>query len=306
MFNEARKYQQEIYLQAREFFINNPDTLINLELFIMEHISTFVEQKKMEIQRDYNEASLLYPFWQNYPPDERGRAPKGDQFPWIEVGEHVFCPKISRYMYENFYVRDTGIPTGPDDRYIISSSKIKEIIGFTDSAWVFIDIKSVGPRDDQDHTVMSHNQVSGNGKWVSEQEGVINDIITAQGKRASHPFHCAIPPIFVLSDKTIAPVVHIVIKPVYAMLSLEGKGSGQPLSRVSIATIPNGLLLTEKPNYLKMYPGLLFPGKDDKEKDPRKVRARISFELLREIASWRYIDINFSCSTQGAAAFELV
>jgi len=52
-------------------------------------------------------------------------------------------------------------------------------------------------------------------------------------------------------------------------------------------------LLTENPNYLKRYPGLLFPGKDDKDKDPRKVRARISFELLRKIASWRYIDIAF-------------
>lgn len=293
MFNKARKLQQEIYLQAREFYLKHPDSLINVEMFIMQHISTFIEKRKAEIQRDYNEASLLYPFWQNYPPDERGRAPKGDQFPWIEVGEHVFCPKLSRYMNENFVVRDTGIPTGPDDRYIISSSKIKEILGFTDSVWVFIDIKSVGPRDDQDHTVMSHNQVSGNGKWPTEKEGVINDIVTAQGSRASHPFHCAIPPIFVLSDKTIAPVVHIVIKPVYAMLSLEGKGSGQPLSRVSLAVIPNGLLLTENPNYLKRYPGLLFPGKDDKDKDPRKVRARISFELLRTIASWRYIDIAF-------------
>ena len=49
--------------------------------------------------------------------------------------------------------------------------------------------------------------------------------------------------------------------------------TGQPLSRITLACIPNGLLLTEKPNYLREYPGLLFPGKDDKDKNPQKMRA---------------------------------
>jgi hypothetical protein len=115
----------------------------------------------------------------------------------------------------------------------------------------------------------------------------------AKGQRVSHPFHCAIPPLFVLSDGTIAPVIHIVLKPVYKMLGLEGDGKGQPLERVSLVSIPNGILLTENPNYLQTYPCLLFPGKDDKEKDPRKVRARVSFEILRQIAEWRYVDFQF-------------
>lgn len=293
MFNTNRKNQFEIYGHARNFFLKNPDCLINIEAFIMQHLSTFITQKKDEIKRDYDEASHLFPFWQNYPPDERGRSPKGDQFPWIEVGEHVFCPKISRYLNENFTVRDTGIPTGPDDRYVIQSEKIKEILGITNSVWIFLDIKSVGPRDDQDHTVMSHNQISGNGKWDLIETGIINDILTAEGQRATHPFHCAIPPLFVLSDGTIVPVIQIVLKPVYTMLSLSGTENGQPLKRVTLASIPNGLLLTENPNYLKQYPGLLFPGKDDKGKDPRKMRARVSFDILRKIASWRYVNIMF-------------
>jgi len=112
---------------------------------------------------------------------------------------------------DRFQVTDTGLPSGPDDRCIISGRQLHTILNITDSVWLFIDIKSVGPRDDQNHAVMSHNQISGNGKWDSKRYGVINDIMTATGLRASHPFHCAIPPIFVLSDGTIVPVVHIAL-----------------------------------------------------------------------------------------------
>jgi hypothetical protein len=140
---------------------------------------------------------------------------------------------------------------------------------------------------------MSHNQISGNGKWDEKDFGVINDVMTAQGKRTSHPFYCSIPPLFVLSDGKIAPVVHLVLKPVYTMLGLSVNGHGQPLDRVSLAAIPNGILLTENPGYLNTFPGLLFPGKDDKEKNPKKTRARVSFEILRQIAEWRYADIPF-------------
>jgi hypothetical protein len=293
MFNQYREEQFRRYNEARTFFVNNAESLIQIEQFCMELLSNFMIKNHDEIQRDYNESSFLYPFWQNYPPEDRGRMPKGDQFSWIEVGEHVFCPKLSRFLSASFKVRDTGIPTGPDDRYIISSEKIRSILKITDALWLFIDIKSVGPRDDQDHAVMSHNQISGNGKWTKKDFGIINDTMIAKGQRVSHPFHCAIPPLFVLSDGTIAPVIHIVLKPVYKMLGLEGKEKGQPLGRVSLVSIPNGILLTENPHYLQTYPGLLFPGKDDKEKDPRKIRARVSFEILRQIAEWRYVDFQF-------------
>ena len=75
------------------------------------------------------------------------------------------------------------------------------------------------------------------------------------------------------------------------MLSISTAEEGQPLDRISIASIPNGILLTINPNYKKSYPGILFPGKDDKGKDPRKLRARVSFQVLREIADWRYKDL---------------
>ena len=284
--------QFEKYNDAREFFIKRPDVLSEIERFCISTIADFINSKKDEIRKDYNESSFLYPFWQNYPPDERGRQPKGDQFPWIEVGEQVFGSKLSRYMAEHFKVSDAGIPTGPDDRYVISSDEIKSILGITDSAWLFVDIKSVGPRDDQDHAVMSHNQISGNGKWKTETSGVKNDIMSAEGARVGHQFHCAIPPLYVLSSGKVAPVITIVIKPVYDMLALHGE-TGQPLKRVSIVCIPNGLLLSENPNYLQSHKGLLFPGKDDKDKNPLKVRARVSFEKIRSIDEWRFVDIPF-------------
>jgi hypothetical protein len=293
MFEQYREMQYIKYNEARSFFITHFEKLIQVEKYCMDVLSRFIELNHDEIIRDYNEASFLHPFWQNYPPDDRGRSPIGDQYPWIEVGEHIFCPKLSRFLSESYCVRDCGIPTGPDERYIISSTEIKSILEITSSIWLFVDIKSVGPRDDQDHTVMSHNQISGSGKWTNKRTGVKNDIIDAQGIRATHPFHCAIPPLYVLSDETIVPVVHVVLKPIYKMLGLTQKCNGQPLSKVTLVSIPNGILLAENPNYLKSFPSLFFPGKDKKEKDPRKLRARIRFEIIRLIADWRYKNFDF-------------
>ena len=63
-----------------------------------------------------------------------------------------------------------------------------------------------------------------------------------------------------------------------------------------VIAVPNGLLLTEVPNYLRRYPGLFFPGKDEKEKNPLKRRCRISFSLLRQIAAWRVQEIKIDYS----------
>lgn len=291
MINLYRQQQFQLYNSARNYFIARPNALIELERFLTNHIVSLVQSNLAEIKNDYNEASYLYPFWENYPPEDRGRQPIMDQYPWLEVGEHAIGAKLPRLLVNSFDVRDTGIPTGADQRFVISSKNILEATqGFTNSAWLFIDIKSVGPRDDQDHTVMSHNQVSGDGTWENSQAGVRNSILQAIGARASHDFHASIPPIYVLSDGTIAPVVIIALKPVYQMLQANHsniRNNGQPLERIDVACIPNGLLLTKNPNYLNTYRGILFPGKDDKSKDPRKLRVRVSFSLLKEIHPWR-------------------
>jgi hypothetical protein len=294
MFNAFRDSQYSIYTQARNYFIQNYTQLIEIEKFISLKIHEVVTENIQQIANDFNEASNLYPFWQNYPPEERGRSPIGDQYPWIEVGEHTIGDKLPRLLEPYFMIRDVGLPTGADVRLVLKHPEINQLTnGFTGTCWLFLDIKSVGPRDDQDHAVMSHNQISGSGRWDSIDDGIINDVIDAVGIRTNHPFHCSIPPIYVLSDGTVIPVIIIVLKPAYRMLSIEEKSEdgGQPLGRISLATVPNGLLLHEQPNYLAQYPHLFFPGKDDKSKNPRKMRCRVSFAILRSIANWRFQEI---------------
>lgn len=289
MFDEYRNNQFKAYNDARKLLISQPQLLIELEQYLTEALREVIGTEIKNIAKDYNEASFLYPFWQNYPPDNRGRMPRGDQFPWIEVGEHAVGDKLPRLLRKDFEVEEIGLPTGPDERIVVSNKRISELTnGLTSSAWLFIDIKSAGPRDDAWHSVMSHNQISGNGLWTKPTEGIKNNIMTATGLRRSHPFHSSVPPLYVLSDGRVLPVINIVLKPVYGMESLAGKGgTGQPLSKIVTACIPNGLLLEENPAYLKKFPGLLFPGKDDKGKNPLKVRARVSFEILTTINSWR-------------------
>lgn len=287
MFTEYQQIQFVEYKKAVEYYKAHPQKLIEIERFVMNEVLHFIDLHLPEITRDYNEASYLYSFWKNYPPLDRGRSPVGDQYPWLEVGEQVFGNKLSRYFAANFGVKDAGLPSGSDDRCIISSERIRQILGITDSVWVFIDIKSAGPRDDFNHAVMSPYQISGSGIWNNVSDGVKNDPIKASGKIASHDFLCSLSPIYVLSDKTIAPLVTFAVKPVYDMIHDKGVNIGQPLQKIKVASIPNGLLLTQNPNYMSKYPHLFFPGKDDKSKDLRKIRARVSFDILKQIDSWR-------------------
>lgn len=291
MFNQYREQMYNTYNTARNHFINNPSELIEIEKFIFESVCDSVRNNIDEIVADYNEASFLHPFWGDYPPENRGRSPIGDQIPWLEVGEHVVGHKIGRFLRDSFLIREVGMPTGPDDRYAMQSASIASKNSITNAAMLFLDTKSVGPRDDKDEVVVSPNQVSGDGVWVDPKLNVVNTKMIAK-KSASHDFYPAAPPLFIFSNNVIAPVVHIYIKPIYKMLHLDNPLlRGQPLAKIRITCVPNGLLLTKNPNYLLTYPGLLYPGKDDKSKDPRKLRCRVDLRLLKSFAPWRYSEI---------------
>lgn len=132
MFTQYAETQYAAYQEAFAFFKQNPQRLIEAEKFVMDEIIHFIDIHQPEIKRDYDEASYLYSFWKNYPPLERGRAPVGDQYPWIEVGEQVFGNKLQRHFNANFSVKDSGLPSGADDRCIISSERIRQILGLTD------------------------------------------------------------------------------------------------------------------------------------------------------------------------------
>ena len=296
MFNAKRQLMWHEYNRARDYFIQHPDQLINVEHYIVDLVNNTVDNNLDEIQRDYNEASYLYPFWAHYQPVKRGRDPRGDQVPWIEVGEHAVGEKLNRLISSEYTIAEVGLPSGADDRFVLFSEEISNITnGFTNCVFLFLDIKSVGPRDNFDHTVVSPYQVSGDGIWEDPAGLLVNSTMLATGARAQHVFHPAISPLYVLSDGTIAPSIHLFVKPIYKMLRLESPSEdGQPLGCITNVCLPNGLLLTENPNYLQQYPMLFYPGKDDSSKDPLKIRARVSFELLRQIATWRYTD--FICS----------
>lgn len=283
------------YQVAKKQFFNNPCQLIEIEKYITDLVNKILKNNLNKIIEDYNEASYLYPFWANYKPVDRGRAPKGDQVPWIEVGEHAVGENLKHFISLQYPIEEIGLPSGADDRFLIHLNKIETITNnLTDCAFLSIDIKSDGPRDNFDDTVVSPYQISGDGIWENESDNLINSPIEAKGKRVNHNFFPALPPIYVLHNGLIAPTIHLFIKPIYKMLSLvDSSSEGQPLEKIINLCVPNGLLLTQNPNYLakKKYEGLFYPGKDDSKKDSQKVRARISFPILKQLGEWRYTEI---------------
>lgn len=286
MFNQKRCLLYDNYILARNYFIKHPQILINIEHFITNIVNGIIALNYTEFERDYNEASYLHAFWANYPPYDRGRAPVGDQIPWIEVGEHAIGHKLTRLISADYSIREVGLPSGADNRFILYSNEISQITqGFTNCVFLFLDIKSVGPRDNFNHIVISPYQVSGDGLWHNPNDTVKNSIMIAKGQRVEHEFYPAISPIYSLTNGDVAPTIHLFVKPIYKMLS--SNNHGQPLEAIKNICVPNGLLLSCAPNYLKDHPTLFYPGKDDKAKDALKTRARVSFDVLKEIAPWR-------------------
>ncbi len=292
MFYRYRDILCQNYNRAKDFFCAHPDTLMELERYVTQIVNSTIADNLDELTRDYNEASFLNPFWAEYPPDNTGRAPAGDPVPGIEGGEHAVGHKLNRLISTNYEIYEVGLPSGADNRFVLVSEEIANITrGLTDRVFLFLDIKSVGPRDNSDHTVISPYQVSGDGIWRDPAENLVNSTMEARGKSASHVFYPAISPIYSMTDGTVAPTIHVFVKPIYKMLNLGEDGQvGQPLEAIKNICVPNGLLLTTNPNYLHQYPGLFFPGKDDRNKDLRKIRVRVSFEILRRIAPWRVND----------------
>ena len=127
-------------------------------------VNEVIDRQYPEMEHDYNEASYLHAFWASCPPENRGRAPIGDQIPWIEVGEHAVGHKIARLLAQQFEIHEPGLPSGADNRVVLVSSDLLALTGgLTDRVFLFLDIKSVGPRDNFDHTVVSPYQISGDG-----------------------------------------------------------------------------------------------------------------------------------------------
>ena len=291
MYSTYSQSQFDLYVEARDYFLSNTDQLMKAEEYICRCITETLTDFREEFTNDYNEASYLYPFWGSYPPDDRGRKPTGDQFPWIEVGEHTIGHKAERMMGGRFNIREVGLPSGSDDRFVLSNTALKDILKITDSVMIFLDTKSTGPNDNELDLVVSGYQVSGDGIWNSPTDPLKNTMITTQGVRSSSLFQPRLSPVYCLSDGRVLPSAHLFLKVIYSVSPRDNSSGimhgGQPLSQVTIACVPNGLLMFCKPDYHRMYPGLFYPGKDDRSTPTEKRRARIGIDKLETIAKWR-------------------
>jgi len=129
LFSTHTNRQFTAYNNARTRLISNPELLIGLEQYLTSHLKESIIANLDQIKDDYNEASYLFPFWKNYPPDDRGRQPIMDQYPWIEVGEHAIGCKLPRILEDQFTIRDVGLPTGADQRFVLTHNDILTITG---------------------------------------------------------------------------------------------------------------------------------------------------------------------------------
>lgn len=293
MFNKYSSKQRDRYEFAREYFVAHPEKIEEAEKYLMRCISETLMDFRDEFRDDYNEANYLFPFWGSYPPSDRGRSPVGDQIPWIEVGEHSIGHRVERLMGSRFAIREVGMPSGTDDRFLLSNSRLKDILEITSSVMVFLDVKSSGPRESHDDLVVPPYQVSGDGMWKTNSPTISNSVVEVFGSRKSNQFRPAISPILCLSDGTIAPVIHLFLKTIYTMArDNKNKNIGQPLKQIKLACLPNGIELFVNPGLHFLNQGLLYPGKDDKSKPLEKRRARVSLTMLQDIDAWRVVEVD--------------
>lgn len=252
--------------------------LLQLEKDITEILIQKIFSISTQIKADFDKAAELKPFWEKYAPIQRGHKPRGEAFPWGEVGEKVVEGHLYSLIANTFEsVRFLGVPYGHDIRFM------------TNNAFIHIDAKSTGPTDNTDEVVCSPNQVTGNGKLDSEGK-VYNDVTLMKGPQVTREFQPELTPFYIV-DGRIIPTLTFYIKVVYSVKSL----GEQPLEYLELISVPNGLALFDGPNLNKKVEGLLTPGKDE-VKVARK-RTRIKLGPLAKLDNWRCQKIKFDKSS---------
>ncbi len=263
------------YNRAREFLLsNNCQELLRLEKTITEILIREILKIAGQIKQDFDLATDLLPFWGKYAPIQRGHKPRGEAFPWGEVGEKV----IEGHLYSlvpNIFnnVRFIGVPYGHDIRFA------------TDKAFIHIDAKSTGPTDNTEEVVSSPNQVTGNG-LLGDDGLTYNEPVEMRGSRVGRKFLPELAP-FYLIDGQITPTLTYYLKIVYSVHSL----GNQPLEYLELICVPNGLALFDGPKLHTHVSGLLTPGKD--EVSVIRKRTRIKLEPLAALDRWRCQKIKF-------------
>ncbi|RJR25745.1 hypothetical protein C4578_00730 [Candidatus Microgenomates bacterium] len=260
------------YFKVRDYFVNNLETVRKVEKEHCLKIKGIVLDIADDLYLDFTEyAWKLYPFWSNYPPEQRGRQPTGNSVPWLELGEKTISYNLTSKIIKAFSeVRFPGLPTGGDIRFTN-----KETL-------VHLDIKLTGPNDNPNEVVVPPNQVSGRGDdW---KNGIINSPwpVHYQGNgKINYNFQPKLPPFYLIDDKPLLCIT-MFLKAVYEVEKI----GFQPLKYFELACVPNGLLMFDGPK-LAETPGLIICGKDEKSRADDTKRIRIRLNPLASIENWR-------------------
>jgi len=257
------------YLEARKYIIeSNSDLILKEEIRVAKLITESLANRYRDIKYDFDNAYTTKNYWELYAPIQRGHKPRGEAYPWGEVGEKVIEGHLYSALNEIFErIHFPGIPYGHDIRFA------------TEHSFVHIDVKSTGPTDNPNEVVSSPNQVTGNG-MIDNSGMIYNDEVDMKGSRISRKFRPELAP-FYLINGNIIPVLTFYIKVVYDVIS----PGNQPLQYIELICVPNGIPLFVAPNFNALYPGILTPGKDQVIVDRK--RTRIKLNPLSQIGSWR-------------------
>lgn len=271
---------EEQYFEYRQELLSNPDELIKLEKDFTEILlNEVILPISDNIHKDFSiRPQQLVPFWKNYPPEQRGRQPKGTSIPWLELGEKTTSSNIIGQLAKVFPdITYAGLPTGGDIRFT------------TGNFYIHLDIKLTGPNDNPNEVVVPPNQVSGDGEiW---NDGVLNNshpivyLTSSKKGQVNYNFQPKLPPIYILDNQPLICLTFF-LETVYEVESL----GMHPLKYLELSCVPNGLLLFETKKYCNL-PGLLIAGKDDKTKADDTKRIRIRLKPLAKIDNWRSIKI---------------
>lgn len=265
------------YRKERDRLASDPSEIVALEQTVHDQLLEVIIEVAPAIASDWQFATDTRPQWIEAAPKQRGRGASGTGVPWIEVAEYVPISHIGAELARRSGLLTSfpGLPAGGDLRYA------------NDDLLLHLDAKAAGPNDLHDEVVVPPYQVSGNGALVNNAampggKAVKNDPITFTGQRngRARQFFPGLPPLYV-SRGSVRLCITAFIKVVYAVRSL----GDQPLLHITLATLPNGILLSD--GGLASTPTLFAPGKDATSKPLRDRRARVKFAGLVSIAAWR-------------------
>lgn len=264
------------YREAYDRYASDPDAIIEVEEKYCRLLLEVILAVASSIERDWNHAADTVPVWIERAPKQRGNAPSGLTIPWIEVAEYVPLSHVTAEFGRRFGMeaRFPGLPTGGDLRVA------------TDDALIHLDAKAAGPNDRHDEVVVPPYQISGDGNLsemgrLAPNASVVNSVLTFPGRNKSGRFHPSLPPVYVYPDGTYRLCVTAFLKVVYTVTGL----GIQPLDHMTLAIVPNGLLLHKHGMGQKAQ--LFARGKDATSKPLKDKRCRIMFAPLAAIAPWR-------------------